>query len=320
MMFVVTLFLSFLAQTSGTSCDSSAVAGKSGQCIAQMSSNMGAGVCNAWNGYICCLKDAFAGCGMDSQIDTIVNTMKTTYSGMYAEIGTCGAASCSGGSSGQSPAPAPPSPPAPVATVLTAMIQMSDPTNFNLTAFKEAVKTKTGSSAVEAVVKFWEVALKYSVPAGTTEATLKAAIAKAMNVALDKIKVVLAGVRRLGDKRRLATSADVTLTAPDSATAKTLMTDSGDSAKLSNLGTELGGTVTTVETAKAKAKVETTVSTLPSQVNGLTAQVESVGSDVGGTITATVGTPTNSLESNSSNSKWSLSFAPLLILLVKVIQ
>merc|ERR1712078_899653 len=47
---------------------------------------------------------------------------------------------------------------------------------------------------------------------------------------------------------------------------------------------------------------------------------ESVGSAVGGTITATVGTSTQSLESNSSNSKWSLSFAPLLILLVKVIQ
>merc|ERR1712107_735333 len=72
-------------------------------------------------------------------------------------------------------------------------------------------------------------------------------------------------------------------------------------------GTELGGTVTAVETAKAKAKVETTVSTEPSKVNGLTAQVESVGSAVGGTITATVGTSTQSLESNSSNSKWSLS-------------
>jgi hypothetical protein len=317
MMFVAALFLSLLAQTSGTSCDSSAISGKSGQCISQMTSNIGAGLCNAWNGYVCCLKDAFAGCGMDSQIDMMVNTMKTTYSGMYAEIGNCGAASCSGGSS---PAPAPPSPPAPVQTILTAMIQMSDPTTFNISAFKEAVKTKTGSSAVEAVVKFWEVALKYSVPAGATEATVKAAIAKAMNVALDTIKVVLAGGRRLGDKRRLATNADVTLTAPDAATAKTLMTDSGDSAKLSNLGTELGGTVTAVETAKAKAKVETTVSTEPSQVSGLTAQVESVGSDVGGTITATVGTSTNSLESNSSNSKWSLSFAPLLILLVKVIQ
>jgi len=169
-------------------------------------------------------------------------------------------------------------------------------------------------------VKFWEVVLKYSVPAGTTEATLKAAIANAMSVAVDTIKVVLAGGRRLGDKRRLATNADVTMTAADSATAKTLMTDSGDSAKISKLGTELGGTVTAVEAAKAKAKVETTVSTEPSKVNGLKAQVESVGSDVGGTITATVGTQTQTLESNSSNSKWSLSFAPLLILLIKVIQ
>jgi len=202
------------------------------------------------------------------------------------------------------------------------MIQMSDPTTFDINAFKEAVKGKIGASAVEAVVKFWEVALVYSVPVGTTEAQLKAAIANAMNVAVDAIKVVLAGGRRLGDKRRLSTNADVTMTAPDAAKAKTLMTDSGDSTKLSNLGTELGGTVVSVETAKAKAKVETKVSTEPSKVNGLTSQLESVGSDVGGTITATVetSTPTLESESNSSNSMWSLSFAPLLILLSKVIQ
>merc|ERR1712232_272740 len=136
----------------------------------------------------------------------------------------------------------------------------------------------------------------------------------------EKITVALAGGRRLGDKRRLATSADVTMTAENAATAKTLMTDSGDSTKLTNLGTELGGTVAAVETAKAKAKVETKVTTEPSKVNGLKSQLESAGADVGGTIIATVGTPTPTLESNTSNSKWSLSFAPLLILLIKMIQ
>merc|ERR1712232_1368839 len=298
----------------------SAVQTKSSTCIKQMTSNIGGGVCNAWNGYVCCLKDAFAGCNMDTQIDSMINTMKTTYSGMpgFADISSCGTASCSGGSTGGGSTAAN----SPVETTLTAMIQMSDPTTFNISTFIESVKGKTGSTVVKAVLKFWEVALVYSVPEGTTEAALKAAIAKAMNVAEDIIKVVIAaaGGRRLGDKRRLATNADVTMTATDAATAKTLMTGSGNSTKISNLGTELGGTVVAVEAAKAKAKVETKVTTEPSKVSVLTAHLESAGSDVGGTITATVGTSTETLESNTSNSQWSLSFAPLLILLIKMIQ
>ena len=104
MMFAVTLFLSFLAQSSGTNCDKSAVQTKSGTCIKQMTSNIGGGVCNAWNGYVCCLKDAFAGCNMDTQIDSMINTMKTTYSGMpgFADISSCGTTSCNGGSTGSS--------------------------------------------------------------------------------------------------------------------------------------------------------------------------------------------------------------------------
>merc|ERR1711862_503012 len=102
-----------------------------------------------------------------------------------------------------------------------------DPTTFSVQIYIDSVKNKTGSSAVTAEVKMWEVALVYSVPDNTTEAKLKAAIAKAMVLTVNDIKVVIqAGSRRLGDKRRLAANADVTITA-DAAKAKTLMTDSG---------------------------------------------------------------------------------------------
>jgi len=180
------------------------------------------------------------------------------------------------------------------------------------------VKNKTGSSAVTAEVKMWEVALVYSVPDNTTEAKLKAAIAKAMVLTENDIKVVIqAGSRRLGDKRRLAANADVTMTTADAAKAKTLMTDSGNSAKINDLATELGGSVTATKPT-AKAKVETKVSTEPSKVDALTTQLVEAGSDLGLTVTATVG---SSMETDqTSNSNWSFLFAPLLILLINTIQ
>jgi len=315
MMLVATLLLTFLAQTFGTNCDQSAITAKSTTCISQMTSNIGGGVCNAWNGYVCCLKDAFAGCNMDAQIDTIVNSMKTTYSGQpgFAEISNCGAATCSGGSSG---APAAPSP---VDTLITAKIEVSDPTTFNVNSYLDAVKNKTGSSQVTVDLKRWEVTLEFSVPDATTKATLKVAIAKTMGIAESSIieVVIETSRRRLGDKRRLAANAAVTVAEPEASKANQLMTDYKSSANVNNLGTELGGSVTATK-ATAKAKVETTVSTEPSKVGALTTQLEDAGSDLGFTVTATVGT---SMETeDSSNSNWSFLFAPLLILLTNMIQ
>lgn len=292
-----------------------AVTTKSTVCMAGMS--VGAGTCNAWNGFVCCLKDAFSDCSMDAEIDTIIKTMEPG----FGDIAGCQEATCSGGTSmggsGGSPLPSP------VETGLTAVIEMADPTLFNLETYIEAVKGKTGSSAVAAVLQVWEVALQYSVPDGISEATFKAALAKALSVAEDIINVVIAiGGRRLGEKRRLATNADITITAADATTAKALMTDSSNTTKLGNLGNELGGTIAVTKAAKAKAEIETTVSTEPSKVNALTAQLQSAGADVGGTITATVGTSTDtSLEaSSSSSSRLSFLFAPLLILLTNLMQ
>jgi len=322
-MLVATLLLACVAQTFGTDCgDSSAITAKSQSCITQMTSNVGGGgVCNAWNGYICCVKDAFAGCGMDSKIDSIVNTMKTMYSGQpgFADISSCAEATCSGGSSsGSTGGDGENSAPSLVETTLTAKIEVIDPTTFSIQIYIDSVKSKTGSSAVTAEVKMWEVALVYSVPDNTTEAKLKAAIAKAMVLTENDIKVVFqAGSRRLGAKRRLAANAAVTMTTADAAKAKTLMTDSGNSAKINDLATELGGSVTATKPT-AKAKVETKVSTEPSKVDALTTQLVEAGSDLGLTVTATVG---SSMETDqTSNSNWSFLFAPLLILLINTIQ
>merc|ERR1712060_273778 len=98
----------------------------------------------------------------------------------------------------------------------------------------------------------------------------------------------MGGSRRLGDKRRLAANAAVTMTTVDAAKAKVLMTESSDSAKINDLETELGGSVTATKPT-AKAKVETKVTTDPSKVDALTTQLVEAGSDLGLTVTATVG-------------------------------
>merc|ERR1711982_41483 len=109
------------------------------------------------------------------------------------------------------------------------------------------------------------------------------------------------------------------MTTKQAAVAKTFMMDSSNT---TNLGSELGGSVTVSKVAQANAKVETTVSTEPSKVDALKNQLEAAGSDAGFTVTATVatvGTTAEPLES-SNNSSWSFGLAPLLILLVKMIQ
>merc|ERR1719221_1702314 len=251
---------------------------------------------------------------MDTEIDMIINQMQASYA---SQLSNCGAATCSGGNSGSSPS----SPPSPISTVLTATFDaIADPTAFDLKTYIEAVKGKTKSETVTALVKLWEVALEYSVQDDTTEAVLTAATAKVMNVVADAIKVVIKnGSRRLGDKRRLAATAEVTMTTKDAAVAKTFMMSSSNT---TNLGTELGGSVSVAKAAQAKAKVETTVLTEPSKVDALKNQVEAAGSDAGFTVTATVGTVGTSTESleSSNNSSWSFGLAPLLILLVKMIQ
>merc|ERR1712014_133416 len=104
------------------------------------------------------------------------------------------------------------------------------------------------------------------------------------------IKIVMAasGGRRLNSNRRLAANADVTITTDTAENAKSLKTASGGAAAVDALKAELGGDVAVSQQPKAIAKVETKITTESSKVNDLKAQVQSVGPDVGGTITASV--------------------------------
>merc|ERR1712146_830984 len=67
----------------------------------------------------------------------------------------------------------------------------------------------------EAVVKAFEIIVKYVLPDATTIAAAKAAIAKANDVAENQVQVAQSSARRLGAGRRLATNVDVTITVPD---------------------------------------------------------------------------------------------------------
>jgi hypothetical protein len=326
--FSIALLFLVCPLASCSDCGQAALTMKSTECIGQISANIGQGVCPAWNSYVCCLKDAFSSCpSLSSVIDSTVNTMKTSYASQpqFAAISSCPDAVCSGGSggsggSGEGASGETASEPSVVEKTLEAMIELSDPTTFNLQSYIDAVKTKIGASAnVNAVLKAWEIILQYALPEGTTETQLKAAIAKAMNVVETAIKIVMAasGGRRLNSNRRLAANADVTITTDTAENAKSLKTVSAGAA-VDSLKSELGGDVVVSKEPKAIAKVETKITTETSKVSDLKAQVESVRPDVGGTITADENPETESLE--SSNSRFSFIFAPLLILLVKMFQ
>lgn len=323
MSFAMTLLFLVFLPAFGSSCDQGAMTTKSSECIGQMSANIGQGMCPAWNAYVCCLKDAYASCGSDmsAQIDTIVNTMKSTYSSQaqFADISNCAEASCSGG--GQTPS-GQTSAPSKVESIIEAMIELSDPTTFNLQSYIEAVKNKTGASTVPvAELKAWEIVLQYSVPDGTTEAAMKAAIAKAMNVVENAIKIVMAsGGRRLLNKRRLAATADVTITTDTAAKAQTLKIASAGTAAIDTVTSELGGPVTVAKNPKAIAKVETKITVETSKVSDLKGHVQSAGSDIGGTITVNTESTTPKVGGAASSSSWSLTFAPFLILLTKMLQ
>merc|ERR1711870_144422 len=175
-----------------------------------------------------------------------------------------------------------------VETTLMANIQISDPLAFSLDAYVEAVKKVTGVAKFpEAVVKAFEIFVKYVLPDATEIATAKVAIAKANAVEENQVQVIQSGARRLGAERRLAVNVDVTITVPDNKKAAAVQTSA---ANTTTLGSELGGSVSVAKAPVATAKVETKIKSAPSATNQLVSQIESAGSDVGGIIKAEVKT------------------------------
>merc|ERR1712072_1546736 len=292
-------------QDNSKTCTSSELSTKSSSCIQKMTSAAAGGnICGAWQTYECCLKESFASCGsaMQGQISTMMSTMKTQYDPILPGLSNCASSTCSSDSAA----------PALVETTIMASIQMSDPLAFDVTKYVEAVKKATGVTEIpEAVVKAFEIVVKYVLPDATAIATAKAAIAKANDVAEDQVQLTRSSARRLGAERRLAMNVDVTITVPDKAKAAAVQNSVANAGALES---ELGGAVSVAKAPVTTAKVETKVKSAPSVTGQLVSQIESAGSDVGGTIKAEV---TGSAQQPSSSSA-SSNFGALLAAAVVV--
>jgi len=288
-----------------SSCSSTKLQTEGSSCIQKMTAAAAGGnTCGAWQAYECCLKDSFASCGSDmqDQISTMMNAMKTQYNAILPGLAQCTSATCSSGSQ-----------PVEVETTLMANIQITDPLAFNVENYVEAVKKATGVAQLpEAVVKAFEIVVKYVLPDATVLATAKAAIAKANDVAEDQVQVTQSSARRLGAGRRLAMNVDVTITVPDKAKAAAVQTSAANTATLES---ELGGAVSVAKAPETTVKVETKVKSAPSATGQLVSQIENAGSDVGGTIKASVTAAAPPTLSNGASSNVSIIFAAVVILL-----
>merc|ERR1711937_1038662 len=197
-------------------------------------------------------------------------------------------------------------------TTVMANIELADPLTFNLDKYVEAIKKATGVEKIpEAVVKAFEIIVKYVLPDATEIAAAKAAIAKANAVEENQVQVAQSGARRLGAGRRLAMNVDVTITVPDQKKAAAVQTSAANAATLES---EIGGTVSVAKAPATTAKVETKVKSAPSAAAQLASQIESAGSDVGGTIKAEVKAAAPQPSSSGAASNFSIVLAAVLML------
>merc|ERR1719160_589390 len=289
------------------SCSTSELQTKSTSCTQKMTSAAAGGdACGAWQTLECCLTEAYSSCGKEGEISTMMSTMKTQYNGMLPGLDKCASATCSSASGA-------PAKPAEVETTLMASIQLSDPLKFDLDKYVEAVQKATGVEQLPvAVVKAFEIIVKYMLPESTDIAKATAAIAKANAVGEEQVQVVESGSRRLGAGRRLAANVDVTITVADKETAAAVQTSAAETA---TLGSELGGEVKVAKAPVTTAKVETKVKSAPSAASQLVSQIESeeVGSAVGGTIKAEV--TKAAADTSGASSSFSIVLAAAVILL-----
>merc|ERR1711904_616889 len=195
-------------------------------------------------------------------------------------------------------------------TTLMAHIHLSDPLAFSVDKYVEAVKKATGVAQLpEAVVKAFEIIVKYALPTATEIAAATAAIAKANGVAETQVQVAQGSARRLG-ARCLSMNVDVTITVPDKTQAAEVLSSASN---VTALGSELGGEVSVTSAPATSATVETKVKSSPSAASKLVSQIESVGPDVGGTIKAEVKTTAPGISVEPSSNSASSNFNFLLV-------
>merc|ERR1712224_722678 len=95
-----------------------------------------------------------------------------------------------------------------------------------------AVKKTAGLTQLpKAVVKSFEIVVKYVLPDGMPISQAAAAIVKANDVKVTQVKVTQSGTRRLGAGSRL-NIVDVTITVPEKSKAAAVQTSAGDLAGL----------------------------------------------------------------------------------------
>jgi hypothetical protein len=299
------------SSSQGTSCSSAELQQKSSGCIQEMTAAAAGGnVCGAWQTYECCLTTAFASCGSDmqGQISTMMSTMKVQYDAILPGLSKCAAAACSSESQ-----PGASSTPVEVETTLMAIIQISDPLAFDVDKYVEAVKKATGVEQLpEAVVKAFEIIVKYVLPDATVMVIARAAIAKANNVLENQVQITQSSARRLGAGRRLGMNVDVTIIVPDQSKAAAVQTSAANATVLES---ELGGAVSVAKAPATNVKVETKVRSKPSVAGQLVSQIESAGSDIGGTIKAEVKSASPEPSFNGAPKSFSMALAAVSILL-----
>merc|ERR1711937_805060 len=199
-------------------------------------------------------------------------------------------------------------------TTVMATIELADPLTFDLDKYVEAVKKATGVDKLpEAVVKAFEIIVKYVLPDATTIAAAKASIAKANDVAENQVQVAKSSARRLGAGRRLATNVDVTITVPDKSKAAAVQKSASNTTTLES---EIGGSVSITKAPVTTAKVETKVKRArPVTGKQLLSQIETAGPAVGGTIKAEVKASVVHTSSSGASRNLSVLLAAVVILL-----
>jgi hypothetical protein len=241
----------------------------------------------------------------------MMSTMKVQYDAILPGLSKCASAACSS----QSQPGAPPTP-AEVETTLMATVHIDNPLTFDVNKYVEAVKKATGVAQLpEAVVKAFEIVVKYVLPDATAMATARAAIAKANDVLENQIKVTQSSARRLGAGRRLGMNVDVTITVLDQWKAAAVQTSA---ANVTVLESELGGTVSVAKAPATTAKVETKVRSKPSVTGQLVSQIENY-SATDGTIKAEMKPASPEASFNGAPKSFSIALAAVLILLGAVL-
>lgn len=197
-----------VSTNAGEGCKSSDVTKKLTTCLQGFTAALqGGDVCGSWNTFECCMTKDFASCDdtVKKSVADKVATQKSTFGMINPNLKGC-TANCAGGGSSTVAV----TQPTKTEQTFDALIDLDDPTTFTVQKFIDAVKTAAGVTDVPtAVVKAFEIIVRYTVPHSATMAQLKTAVATSNKVQESQITVRESAGRRLANQEG-CTSSDVT--------------------------------------------------------------------------------------------------------------